>query len=180
MNVYDNFIQKTVKHKKETSDDDELEIDQNPTNYFTEKEIDSIDLQNQVNYVTMSPKLEISVNNDLQDELEEYDFQSNAELITCLELQIGSKRIPRFSCVCHKGNLAIRKAIKASPYFAGLLSSLSKQASKIKKSIVLSGKHHQEKSKIHREQYTRWSSSFMMLISYLKSYKRGIFTEKNE
>jgi hypothetical protein len=179
MNVYDNFIQKTVKHEKETSDDDELEIDQNPTNYFTEKEIDSIDLQNQVNYVTMSRELEISVNNDLQDELEEYDFQSNAELITCLELQIGSKRIPRFSCVCHKGNLAIRKAIKASPYFAGLLSSLSKQASKIKKSIVLSGKHRQEKSKIHREQYTRWSSSFMMLISYLKSYKRGIFTEKN-
>ena len=177
---YDDSI-KSINQDSENSDHDEsLNDDQNPTNYFSENDIESIELCNQINYVTLSRNIEINVDENFQNELEEYDLQSNAELITCLELKIGSKSIPRFSCVCHKGNLAIRKAIKASPYFSSLLSSLSKQATKIKKSIVLSSRHRQQKSKIHREQYTRWSSSFMMLISYLKSYKRGIFDELNK
>jgi hypothetical protein len=61
-----------------------------------------------------------------------------------------------------------------------LLTSLSKQATTIKKSIVLSGRHRQINSKIHRQNYTRWSSSFMMLISYLKSYKKGLFNHENK
>ena len=170
-NQFDDTATNSLYDNEEITD----ENDSNPSNFFTEKEILSVDIQNKIEFIRTTRSFNITVPSIVIDEQSEYDFKNNSELITFLELEIGSNRISRFSCACHKGNLAIRKAIKASPYFSELLMSLSKQATNIKKSIVLSGRHRNNKSKIHRQNYTRWSSSFMMLISYLKSYKRGIF-----
>ena len=185
--VYDQFVENSTNFLISSSNNKEKEEieenDTNPTNLFTEDEISSLHIENPMEYTTTSRIIDSHTNLDSQnqyEQTEEYDFNGVNELITCLELEIGSTRIPRFSCVCHKGNLAIRKAITQSSHFSELLKSLSKQATSIKRSIVLSGRHRQLKCKIHRQNFTRWSSSFMMLISYLKSYQKGVFTNENK
>ena len=52
----------------------------------------------------------------IYDDKFSYDFRKG-ELITDLNLEIGSNKIPRFSCSAQKVNLAIRKAIQLSAYF---------------------------------------------------------------
>ena len=64
--------------------------------------------------------------------------------------EIGSITIPRYTCTDHKINLAIRKAIKSSVNLTNFLTTLSKFASQIKKSINLSSKHANKNFKIHR------------------------------
>jgi hypothetical protein len=79
-------------------------------------------------YTTTSRIIDSHTNLDSQNQYEQtevYDFNGVNELITCLILEIGSTRIPRFSCVCHQGNLMIRKAITQSSHFSELLKSLS-------------------------------------------------------
>ena len=171
--VYEKFIKNTISESIDEEQEQEKSgsINPKPRNFFDEEEVLAESFKNQIDFIRSCRVNSISVQNDLGDERAEYEFKNNDELISCLELEIGSFRIPRFSCSCHKGNLAIRKAIKASDYFSKLLQSLSKQASSIKKSIVLSSRHRKSKSKIQREQFTRRGSSFMMLFSYLKSFK---------
>ena len=143
------FVKDVVSKKKKQL----KKSDPNPLNFFTEDETASIEIQTQIEYITTSRNNEINVPFEVEDELLEYDFKTNSELITSLEIIIGSNKISRYSCACHTGNLAIRRAIKASPYFSQLLTSLSKQAATIKKSIVLSGRHRQNKSGRHRQHH---------------------------
>lgn len=112
----------------------------------------------------------------IYDDNYSYDF-TKGELINDLFLEIGSDKINRFSCSAHKVNLVIRKSIQSSKYVSNFLSSLSKFASTIKKSLENSDKHNKQKSKIHRQNFTRWGSSFKMLFTFYKSYTKGIFNE---
>jgi hypothetical protein len=110
------------------------------------------------------------------DDSDEYDL-SHGCLITDLELEIGSNQIPRFQCMAHKLNVSIRKSVKDSEYVGNVLTELSNFASNIKKTLILSALHRENKCKIHRQNFTRWSSSFTMLISMLKSYKKNLFDD---
>ena len=89
----------------------------------------------------------------------------------------GSTRIARYSCAAHKLNIAVRKGVKASQYVSQFLESLSSHARSIRHSIEKQAIHRQHKCKIQRQNATRWSSSLIMLVSYLKSYKSGIFID---
>ena len=186
-NNFDEDETSDSNHESDKFDDDDQndlnneDVDPNPINYFEVNEILSETFQNPVNYITSSRNIENVIELISDDDSDEYDLiNSNRKVLNCLNLVIGSTNIPRYSCACHKANLAIRKAIKQSSYFSDLLSTLSRHASTIKKSIVLSNRHNKNKCKIHRQQFTRWSSSFMMLFSYLKSYKRCIFNDYNK
>lgn len=46
------------------------------------------------------------------DDLDEYDLRPGDEILRDFELEIGSKKCPRFSCVNHKFSLCLRKTIK--------------------------------------------------------------------
>jgi hypothetical protein len=74
------------KNTIETNSDNELEYkkdsSQNPTNYFECNEISLSNFEHDLDYIKTSRNIVISVNTDLQDENEEYDFKANSELIT--------------------------------------------------------------------------------------------------
>jgi hypothetical protein len=63
------------------------------------------------------------------DELDEYNLKKDDEIITTLFIEIGTCILPRYSCACHKGNIAVRAAIKNHQDLAKDLKNLSKFAS---------------------------------------------------
>ena len=83
----------------------------------------------------------------------------------------------RYSCAAHKLNIAVRKSVNAKQYVSAFLASLSNHARDIRHSIETQGLHRQNKCKIQRQNNTRWSSGLIMLVSYLKAYKKGLFNE---
>lgn len=102
------------------------------------------------------------------DESDEYDL-SKGEIIEILNLEIGSNMIPRFNCCAHKINIVVRRAVKLTSHFANSLSELSNFIKNIRKSIEQSAAHRAKKCKPKRQNFTRWNSSFNMLICILKS-----------
>jgi hypothetical protein len=92
-----------------------------------------------------------------------------------LEIEIGSTKIPRYSCSAHKCNIAVRKSIQQEDAVSNTLVSLSKHASDSRKSNKLSEIHYKTKSRLRTDNKTRWSSSFIMLNSFLKAYDRNAF-----
>ena len=69
-------------------------------------ELISPEFINNINFTT-TPTTDSTVPHVIYDVQFSYDFQKG-ELITNLNLEIGSNKIPRFSCSAHKVNLAIR------------------------------------------------------------------------
>lgn len=105
---------------------------------------------------------------------DDYDL-TKGEILTNLTLEIGSKKISRFSCVYHKINIVLRKTIKQSPRLVKVLASLSKFASDIRKSVNKSRIFQKKKNRLRIENATRWSSSCLMLHCYYKAYLKGCF-----
>jgi ribosomal protein L30/L7E len=77
--------------------------------------------------------------------------------------------------MAHKLNISTRKSVKDSEAVSDMLTKLTKFASKIKKTLTLSALHRENRCSIHRQNFTRWSSSFTMLPTMLKSYKKNLF-----
>ncbi len=113
-----------------------------------------------------------------QEELLEYDLSNNRKIISDLNLKVGSNQIQRYSCAAHKLNVAVRRAIASNDYVSKFLSDLSNFVSNVKKSTENTSKHREKKSKLHRQNLTRWSSSLMMLASYVKSFRRNVFNDQ--
>jgi hypothetical protein len=68
---------------------------------------------------------------------EEYEMRDQNTLFEDLVIELDQEKgakIPRFSCACHKCNLAVRKAIKSLPSFAKDLTALNVYAKNIRKS----------------------------------------------
>ena len=51
-------------------------------------------------------------NNENDNENDEYNLIDGHKIIETLEFEIGSSKVPSFSCVLHKLNIALRKSIK--------------------------------------------------------------------
>jgi hypothetical protein len=108
--------------------------------------------------------------------LDEYDLKKDDEIITTLTIEISTSILPRYSCACHKSNIAVRAAIKNHQELAKDLKRLSKFASKAKKSIYESIALNENKCRLRTESKTRWSASFLMLVSIKKAYEREALT----
>jgi hypothetical protein len=113
------------------------------------------------------------------NEKDEYD-PSLGDPIYELNINFGTNDIPRFSCACHKANIAVRLAIKKHKGLSTLLASLSCFAAKTRNSINKSHLHIDEKSRLRCENQTRWSSSFLMLESFKKCFDKNIFTSDHK
>ena len=92
-----------------------------------------------------------------------------------LTIKLGTIELPRFSCAAHKMNIAVRKAILSHKPLSKMLRKLSKFAASVKHSINLSKIHLSNKCCLRCENATRWSSSFLMLWSYIKAYNSSAF-----
>lgn len=131
-----------------------------------------------IGFDILAPKPSIPIN-VRDDDNDEYNFSYDS-LIKDLELQIGSCQIPRYQCMAHKLNVSSRKSIRDCDFVSDILTKLSNFASTIKKTLILSALHRENKCKIHRQNFTRWSSSFTMLLTMLKSYKKNLFNDTHK
>ena len=109
-----------------------------------------------------------------------YDLRKGT-LIRDLRIKISSNYLPRFSCACHKINIAVRKAIASHDKLCNILRELNIKNKVIRRSIKLSKIFRKKKSKLRLENLTRWSSAYLMLESVRKAIKRKAFdkTDKN-
>lgn len=77
------------------------------------------------------------------DEMDEYDItrgDPNYELL----INLGTNDLARYSCACHKANIAVRMAIKKHVEFSKFLAKLSLFAASTRKSIIDSKIHIEE------------------------------------
>jgi hypothetical protein len=111
-----------------------------------------------------------------RDEVEEYDLSVDRTLIRQLNIELGTNKLPRYSCACHKNNIAVRMAIKKHSLTRTLVK-LSHFAGITRRTIRLAQIHIKKKCRLRTENLTRWSSSYMMLVSYKKAYDRDAFSE---
>lgn len=112
------------------------------------------------------------------DDEEVYDYSSSAfgsDSKPCYfcNLNLGTDECPRFSCACHKSNIAVRWAIKNHPVFSRILARLSSHSGKVKNSINLYKLNISKKSRLRIESTTRWSSSFLMLEAFKRAHNKN-------
>lgn len=107
----------------------------------------------------------------LYEEALEYIF-TIGDLIDTLLLEISSSILPHYCCSAHKMNIAVRRAIKSNLYLVEILKKLSKFAAKTKRSINIAKIYIEKKSKLRIENPTRWSSSFLMIETFIWGFKK--------
>ena len=91
--------------------------------------------------------------------------------------QNHAREIPKHRCCAHKLNVAMKRAIHDCEYVDKTLDNLSKFVSNTQKSIHRQNLHKEKKAKLHRQNFTRWSRTLMILYSFYKSYKKGLFNQ---
>ena len=87
----------------------------------------------------------------------------------------GSRKLPRFSCACHKNNIAVRLAIKNDKYLPKVIKRLSSYSAKQKNSISRVKFSIKNKARLRINNKTRWSSDYLVIESHHKGYRRNIF-----
>ena len=124
---------------------------------------------------------EIEQNDDDGDDLDfveadEYDSDNGFERVNDFTINLGTADIPRFACSNHKCNIAVRMAIRKHPELSRILTTLSKYAATVKHSLNHIQGHINNKAKLFIDNKTRWFSSYLMLLSFQKSYVRNAFS----
>jgi hypothetical protein len=120
------------------------------------------------------------LNELVSDEFDEhYDF-SHGQLIKTLNLEIGSTKIPRFQCACHKLNLAVRHAIKHHEPTKLLLRKLNSWCVTVRNAIALNKLFVECHVRLRLDNsLTRWSSAFLMVEAVHRAYKAKIIDGVN-
>jgi hypothetical protein len=177
--VLDDDILKNIVDDEVIDESVDLELLQN---YNNDNEIQEIveDIQ-PLEHLAAEDDVQIEVT-ELEDENEANDYNLNDgnELIEDLTLLIGSNKYPRFSCVNHKANLAIRKTIKQDKSLQRVIKKLNKYSSSTHMSVIKSREFIIKKNRLRSENLTRWSSTFLLILSFYKAHVKGIFNENNK
>ena len=103
-------------------------------------------------------------------------MQNHVIVLSNFMLNFGTDDFPRFSCACHKNNIAVRWAIKNHPVLSRTLAKLSAYSVSVKNSINFYKLNISEKARLRIESPTRWSSSFLMLLAFQRAYKKKAFS----
>ncbi|CAF0896779.1 unnamed protein product [Brachionus calyciflorus] len=105
----------------------------------------------------------------------EFNDLNRGQPLRDLELIIGSDVVPRFSCECHKLNLAIRKALTTQNTVCSIIRRINKSNTEIRRRVNLNRTFRLKKCRLRKENKTRWSSAYMLLECVMKAYERGLF-----
>jgi len=115
---------------------------------------------------------------DFTKDIDHYLLEKNAEIIRILTIKVGSKIRPRFSCSAHKTNIAVKNAIQRHKRISNILSTLSRFASENRNTIALAKIFEANKARLLYENLTRWNSSYLMMVSFLRAYSKEVFTDE--
>ncbi len=136
-----------------------------------------------LNELTFAERIGINTSNRISVEPETIQFSDseyNLEKgypVKDLEIELGTSKLPRFQCACHKLNIAVRLAIEKSPEISEILKSLCCSNAQVRRSISLSHVFRLKKGKLRLANATRWSSAYLMLESVKRAYDRNCFEE---
>lgn len=109
---------------------------------------------------------------------EAIEYRDQMEPIQRLEFEIGQMNIPRFSCAAHKMNIAVRMSIRRHNEILNMLTTLSKFAGKSHRSCQLARVFEEARCRLKTMNYTRWSSAYLMMLSFLKAHTRACFSDE--
>ena len=112
------------------------------------------------------------------DEIEDYDT-AKGDVFEDFDIEIGDSKIPRYSCACHKANLAVRHAISMHPIGENL-KLLNTSNNHIRKSVELNKVFFKNKARLRIENRTRWSSAYLLLESVKRAYDKQLFDDEND
>ena len=135
-------------------------------------------MQGMIHRVGLSRTLAPSIDNNPveYDENGEYDFGvGGGQPFKDLDIQLGTSKLPRYSCANHKANIAVRLALKLCGPIVTILIRLSKYASRMRKSVNLSRSLHEAHARLQCDSNARWSAALIMLQSFLKTYRKEAF-----
>ncbi|RNA40740.1 hypothetical protein BpHYR1_011864 [Brachionus plicatilis] len=102
------------------------------------------------------------------EEVEEYD-SSKGEIVSDFDIKIVDKNIPRYSCACHRTNLAVRHAISLNA-IGDNLKILNSSNNHVRKSIQQNKVFSSKKSRPGIDNKTRCSSTHLLLESVKRAY----------
>ncbi len=173
---YDPIAEEQNQSLYEDFNDESIENDVSSV----DNEIDSI--IKDVNLLEYGTKVTlIDEERNLNETRIDFNFDSHYQKMPFENLQInfGSDDLPRFNCANHKLNIAVRGAISIHHEFTNILKSLNKTNAHIRRSIKLNYAFKQEKCKLRLENLTRWSTSYLMLLSVKKAYMKNMFNDDN-
>lgn len=133
--------------------------------------VNDIEFQNPISY-SREPTFDLNQSSNTN-----FDFSSMYESmpITDFKINLGTSDLPLFNCANHKLNLATRAAISIHRPLVDLLKNLNKINSSIRRSVQLNRAFKEQKCRVRLENLTRWSSSYLMLLSVKKAYDKGMF-----
>ncbi len=154
-------------------------------------EVNTMEINNTANEPNLSEDTE---NENLSSESSESSSESGEDDIledeasinpeehqskTQFEIQIGTDKLPRFSCANHKLNLAIRGAIGCNQTITSDLKKLNQYVNKVRRSHNMNRIFQNYRCRLRFENQTRWGSAFLCLETIKKAYDRGIFNDPN-
>ncbi|CAF0713084.1 unnamed protein product [Brachionus calyciflorus] len=151
---------------------------------FSNVQMEVTEITNEINSLTFTSNISFDVKNESSIEEIELDFERFYDLnkgqpINNLTLKIGSNELPRFSCSCHKLNLAVRHAMESHITICNIIRRINNSNSHIRRSINLNRSFRIKKCRLRLENLTRWGSAYMMLDSVKKAYSENLFDENN-
>jgi hypothetical protein len=112
--------------------------------------------------------------NDIDLDLSE-DFLLTKSPVESFEIDIGTSKHARYSCACHKCNIAVRLAIKGNRSLNKVVAKLSKFAAKHKNTLSSVKLCVAKKVRFRINNETRWASVFLLLECFHKAYCRQLF-----
>ena len=170
----------------EDSVDEENSVDENKSSASDSDEEDNLEIVDEeigkdlssLQYLEFPDNIEDggeAMVNEL-DYNQEYDT-ARGERIEKLDIQLGTDILPRISCAAHKTNICVRTAIKSHLSLSNMLRRLSKFCASSRRSIFKANLHNDNKSRLRCDNQTRGNSSFLMLVSVKKAYKKKTFND---
>lgn len=99
-----------------------------------------------------------------------YDEHDDIDL-NRLEIELGSSKLPRFSCANHKLNLAIKTAISKNNIMKIDIRKANSFIASVRKSHNLNRIFQNYNCRLRLDNATRWSSTFLSFETIQKAHK---------
>ncbi|RNA13112.1 zinc finger BED domain-containing DAYSLEEPER-like [Brachionus plicatilis] len=176
--VGDSFQEESAENESDNTEDNEDQGEYEVDDENEEMIPEASDYMN-LPYVSESDNEDDNIEDNLQLNNEPDLDNTFSDSINFLNIQLGTNNVPRYSCAAHKINLAVRSSIKSVGAFVKILSKLSNYRCKYIRSSVLCYDFSAKKAKLRCENGTRWSSSYLMLVSFYLAFEKNAFNLGN-
>jgi hypothetical protein len=137
--------------------------------------VNSIQFENHAETDEDSSDNSSDVSEELADESLDDEAPEEDNDFERFEIELGSSKLPRFSCANHKLNLAIKTAIGKNRTMKMDIRKTNSFISSVRRSHNLNRIFQNYDCRLRLDNATRWSSTFLSLETIQKAHKKKIF-----